>query len=309
MEKEIFIDSHVHIMTRKRLQGLARWVLRWDPNHPIRESLDAENILYDLYNCGVTHFFNLVYPLKENETDILNSFNLDFCKEVPGAIPFASMHPDSPGKVKIAENILKNPDVVGFKFHPHVQRFDPWDERMDPLYAFLQDAEKPVLLHTGYEDFYGAKMPVKKLEGILKQYPKLPIVFVHMAFPEITTVFKMLDDYPQLYLDATNVLACFRKGYEIGDSLLSNSKVTIDIIVNGLEKYHNRIMFGSDHPVGMGDLQSIYNDLQDLPLNEETKKSISAVTPKAFVSRFIPEFDWSRQLRLPEIAPSKISFR
>lgn len=73
-ETKLFIDSHVHILPEERLAALMRWILRLIPAHPVPESVTAEEILVDLKRQGVTHFFNLVYPLREEETDRLNSF-------------------------------------------------------------------------------------------------------------------------------------------------------------------------------------------------------------------------------------------
>ncbi len=203
---EVFIDSHVHIFPQDRLGGLMRWILRLVPEHPVPESVTAKMILDEMRREGITHFFNLVYPLKEEETAPLNAFNGRFCSTVPGAIPFASMHQDTADKAKVAEEAFASYPFVGFKFHPFVQGFDPWDKRMDPLYAFLQEVQRPVILHTGFDDYYGKSMPVEALEGLLKRYPRLPVVFAHMGFPKIEAVFSLLEEYPELYLDATLVL-------------------------------------------------------------------------------------------------------
>jgi hypothetical protein len=211
---EVFIDSHVHIFPRDRLGGLMRWILRLVPSHPVPESVTAETILHEMRREGITHFFNLVYPLKEEETAPLNNFNGRFCSTLPGAIPFASMHQDTADKAKVAEDAFASYPFVGFKFHPFVQGFDPWDKRMDPLYAFLEEVQRPVILHTGFDDYYGKSMPVKELEGLLKRYPRLPVVFAHMGFPKVGAVFSLLEDYPELYLDATLVLPYTRPGCE-----------------------------------------------------------------------------------------------
>ncbi len=296
MKNNIFVDSHVHVMPRYRLGGLARWILKAYPDHPVTEDVTKKEIVSDLSKAGVTHFFNFIYPIKKEETDKLNQFNWDFCQETPGAIPFASMHQDTPDKAKTAEKLLKTCGFAGFKFHPFVQRFDPWDQRMEPLYEFLQEVGKPAFFHTGFEDFYNMKMPVKELEKMVKKFPKLTIVFVHMAFPELSTVFRMLDDYPELYLDATNVLSVLRPEYKAMIDGYPNGQKILDSLVEGMEKYSTRIMYGSDHPVGMGGLEPIYQDLEALPISDEARLNIRSKTPVSFISRFLPEYDWSNGL-------------
>ena len=89
------IDTHVHIMTEKRIQALARWMKKAFPQHPVSVTVTPMDLVDDLKRGGITHFFNLVYPLTVDETESLNDFNVSFCREVPGAIPFAGIHPIS----------------------------------------------------------------------------------------------------------------------------------------------------------------------------------------------------------------------
>jgi len=292
-----FIDSHVHIFPEKRLRGLVKWIRGLIPDHPVSALVTEQELLSDFRKEGVTHFFNLVYPLKEEETGPLNEFNARFCSATPGAIPFATLHQDTHQKAGVAEEALKSHPFIGFKFHPFIQGFDPWDTRMDPLYAFLQEAGRPVILHTGYGDYYGKSMPTSELRALLKRYPRLPVVFAHMAFPELDTAFSMLDEFPDLYLDAALVLPCRRPAFEPLLLSVPGGKRMLDVLLEGLEAYRGRVMYGSDHPVGMGGLPDIYRDLHDLPISEEAKRSIRMETPMAFVSRFQPDFDWNQTLR------------
>jgi len=282
-------------MTPRRLRGLARWIKRADPSHPVAEDGSASDVLEDLRGSGVTHFFNLVYPLKDEETVPLNEFNLRFCNETKGAIPFASMLPETAGKVAKAESALAG-GALGFKFHPFVQGFDPWDERMTELYELAQERTRPVLLHTGFEAFYGKPMPAKKLIEILERFPKLPFVFVHMAFPELEMVFDAMENFPDLYLDATNTLAAFRPRFKPLFDAQTKGRDLGEIMLKGLEKYSGRIMFGTDHPVGMGSYQEIHQDLEELHISEEARRSLRHGAARAFVERFKPGFDWERRL-------------
>jgi len=70
----------------------------------------------------------------------------------------------------------------------------------------------------------------------------------------------------------------------------------VDVLMEGLERHAQRILYGSDHPAGMGGLSEIYRDLNDLPVSKRVKQIIRAETPKAFVSRFQPAYDWQTTL-------------
>ncbi len=291
------IDSHLHLLPEYRLRSLTKWMKNSFPGHVVTEKCEPADLLRDIYNGGTTHFFNLVYPIKEEETISLNDFNFEFCREIPGAIPFASIHQNTKDKVKVAENALKKNDFAGFKLHPFVQKFDPWDLRMDRFYFFLQEAGKPVLFHTGFEDFYRKKMPISKLRELLEKFPRLPVVFVHMAFPALEEVFMLMDEFPDLYLDATSVFVFLRDDFkQFLPPELRDGKL-IEILKNGLEKNKGRVMFGSDHPVGWGDIETIFKDLTFLSVSDDIIKSLKYGSAVSFIDRFLPGFDWSRNLQ------------
>ncbi|HUT55180.1 MAG TPA: amidohydrolase family protein [bacterium] len=291
-DETLFIDSHVHVLPPQRMRKLVLWLLKAWPQHPVSELITKEEIVAELRGRGVTHFFNLAYPLKPEETGPLNDFNLEFCRATPGAIPFAGLHPDSPQKPALAARAL-DAGFVGFKFHPFVQRFDPWDPRMDPLYAFMEHAGRPVILHTGFGEFYNLSMPVAALEKMLRRWPRLPFVFVHMAFPDLAWAFRMLDEFPALFLDATNVLALLRPVFKVMLGSGPDGKKTADVLLSGLTAHPGRVMHGSDHPVGMGALSEIYSDLASLPVDQRTRQSLRSGAAKSFIERFMPNFDWS----------------
>lgn len=291
------IDTHVHIMTDRRVQGLARWMKKAFPRHPVSETTTSMDLVDDLKKGGVTHFFNLVFPISVDETEGLNAFNIEFCEKIPGAIPFAGIHQDTPDKAAFAEKLLSGGKVAGFKLHPFIQRFDPWDPRMDDLYAVLQEAGKPVFLHTGFEAFYGKTMPVEQLRNLLRRFPRLPAVFVHMGFPELPQVFDMLDEFPELYLDATGVFVFLRNSFKPYLEPPLDDGAFEHLLEHKLETYKDRIFFGSDHPVGWGDIGTIYKDLTFVPVSDTTRQCLRADAAKAFIDKYFPGFDWARNLQ------------
>ncbi|MBK5093713.1 MAG: hypothetical protein JJE48_09390, partial [Actinobacteria bacterium] len=69
------LDCHIHILPPARIRGLVRWIKKPFPEHPSCEDMTPEDILEDLRECGVGTVFNLVFPLKEEETESLNEFS------------------------------------------------------------------------------------------------------------------------------------------------------------------------------------------------------------------------------------------
>ncbi|GAB6096281.1 amidohydrolase family protein [Desulfatiferula olefinivorans] len=296
-DRPIRIDTHVHIMTDRRIQGLARWMKKAFPGHPVAETVTAQDLVRDLKEGGVTHFFNLVYPLSADETDDLNAFNIDFCRSVPGAVPVAGIHPDTPDKAGVAERLLADHSVAGFKLHPFIQRFDPWAPRMDDFYAFLEEVKKPVFLHTGFETFYGKGMAVTELRRLLARFPGLPAVLVHMAYPHLDQALDLLDEFPDLYLDATGVFVFLRHSFRPYLEPPLTAETFETLLSRRLGQYPGRIFFGSDHPVGWGDVGKIFKDLRLVPVSETTRQHLESGAARAFIDRFYPGFDWSRNLQ------------
>ena len=74
---------------------------------------------------------------------------------------------------------------------------------------------------------------VEKLEGVLRNFPKLRICVPHLGFDEISAYKKLIEKYDNLWLDTTMVLADY---FPIEEIIELNS-FRID-----------RIMYGSDFP-------------------------------------------------------------
>ena len=117
-----------------------------------------------------------------------------------------------------------------------------------------------------------------------------------MAFPALATVFAAMDDYPELYLDATNVLACFREEHRPTLQLFDQAGKLWETLMAGLARFRGRILFGTDHPAGMGAYADIVRDLDDLFGDDPLKHDLRSRAPQAFIERFLPGFDWGRRL-------------
>ena len=87
-----WIDPHVHILPPGRMRGLVRWVKKVTPGFPVDEDITAGEIIAGVRESQIPLFFNLVFPLWEEETEDLNLFNRDLCAGIPADVPFGSLH-------------------------------------------------------------------------------------------------------------------------------------------------------------------------------------------------------------------------
>ncbi len=269
-------DSHVHVFPAGRHRGLMRWIHRIMPGHPVGEGITEAGVLQDLEGSGVAEFFNLVYPLGDGETAPLNEWCLSFAKRVPAARPVCSMHVETANKPAVAEDLFRR-GSYGIKFHPFIQGFNPSDAVFDDLYRAMDETGMPLFLHTGFDAWYGSSFPASDIERIVRGNPGMPVVLVHMIFPDLAAAFGLLDNYGNVILDATNVPGAFvyarKHGMELPASL-------VDEFVDGVERHHGRVMYGSDHPVGMGSLADIRGDLDALGLSAEALASLRGVAAR-----------------------------
>jgi uncharacterized protein len=80
---------------------------------------------------------NLVYPIRDDETEAVNRFNFELHERYPWIIPFGGLHVGDGDKGAIVDRCLGEHGFLGFKFHPFIQAFDSLDPRMMPAYERL----------------------------------------------------------------------------------------------------------------------------------------------------------------------------
>ncbi len=281
---ESWIDPHVHILPPRRMRGLIRWVRTFGEPF-VSEDLSAEEALQDLADAGIDTFFNLVFPLWEEETAELNRWNHDFCARVSGAIPFGSVHIETPDKAVETERCITEYGFAGMKLHPYAQRFEVFVPEMRGIYEVLDHYGKPLLVHTGYDVFYGQEQDRSAMLDTFRRYPRMPVVLVHSLFPEFEMVGEWMAQFPLLYLDMTNVfssLRVFREGSFSGvlvaaDDYPADLQMIDDnypAFLRLFEQYPDRIFYGSDYPAGMGPHDRLYEDLAFFRFDPELERKM-----------------------------------
>ena len=142
-----------------------------------------------------------------------------------------------------------------------------------------------MVFHTGFEEFYGRALPPAEIEEVVRTFPRLPVVFAHSLFPEFEEAFRMLERHDTVYLEMTNVFGAL-------DDPRYRSMGGGDrrALLEGLRAHSDRIMFGSDHPAGMGTLADVYQGLDAQGLPERVKENLLGETARRFLERFMPGF-------------------
>lgn len=127
-------------------------------------------------------------------------------------IAFASIDPHK-GKMgaREARNLIENYGVKGFKFHPTVQGFYPYDRMAYPLYEVIAEYNLPMLFHSGHSG-YGSGVrgggglrleysnPIH-LDRVAIDFPDSPIIIAHPSFPWQDEALSVAMHKPNIYID------------------------------------------------------------------------------------------------------------
>ena len=275
-----FYDCHTHLFPPERMAGLMRWIHRAIPDFGVPIDITADRAVLDLRASGAVRWANLLFPIAGGEATALHSFGASLAERVPEITPFGGVHVADADPLGIVEEAIDGFGMAGFKFHPMVQRFNPWDDRLVPVIGYLESRGMPIFIHTGYDEWYGHRLDRAGLEGMLARHPELPVVLPHLGFPDLAWAFHLADRFPQVWLDLTNVPGSFAwMGYDSDDDLLQT-------LVDGVERHASRVVMGTDYPVGMGNLDEILRQYRSIGLTDAQLENIMVTTTKAFFDEY-----------------------
>jgi len=231
---EKIIDFHVHLFPDKLFEAI--WVsFQKNYNWNIIHKYYYEECIRRLRDGGVDTIMYSNYAHRAGIAEGLNRWNEKILSEHHNLYCFAAYHPDDEFALKMAQRILENPQVLGFKLQLLVQNFYPHDERLFPLYEMVIRKNKRILFHTGTGPVGNKYVGIEHFKKVMEKFPELPANVAHLGAHEYRGFLDLLDCYPGLFLDTS---FCFlpepHAGYNLGPEYL--------------EKHKSRILYGSDFP-------------------------------------------------------------
>ena len=124
---------------------------------------------------------------------------------------------DSNAVARYAQELVRHPKVVGFKFHPPDQGFFPSDKKFYGLWEVLQSGNKPVMFHVGFTVLgantdggsgialdYGRPI---HLDTLARDFPRMKIVAAHPGWPWEQELIGVVTHKKNLYVDTSGYLA------------------------------------------------------------------------------------------------------
>jgi uncharacterized protein len=158
---------------------------------------------------------------------------------------FASVDPtQGPAAIEEAKRLIKTGMIRGFKLHPPIQQFFPNDRIAYPLYKVIEEAQLPVLFHTGHSGI-GTGMPggggirlkygnPMYIDDVAVDFPDMPIIMAHPSFPWQDEALSICLHKRQVYID----LSGWSPKY-FPPSLIQYANTLLK----------NKMLFGSDYPL------------------------------------------------------------
>ncbi|MFI9402880.1 amidohydrolase family protein [Nocardia sp. NPDC052316] len=234
------IDVHTHFMPEPVMRKVWAYFDSAGPltarAWPIAYRADEQVRLKTLRDFGVRAFSALVYPHKPEMAAWLNEWTAEFAERTPDCLHTATFYPEPGAETYVAEAIRRGAQL--FKAHIQVGRFDPRDPLLDPVWALIQEASIPVVIHCGSGPVPGEFTGPTPIEALLHRFPRLPLIIAHMGAPEYTEFFDLADQYPALRFDTTMTFTDF---FEEVDPFPAHERPR-------LLAFGDRILFGSDFP-------------------------------------------------------------
>lgn len=250
-----FVDFHVHLFPDRLFDAIRRKFVAdygWNVLHPLywRESLAY------LRERGIGTAVYSNYAHRPGIARGLNDWNLNVLAETPNLYCFAAFHPEDGDGLAMAAALLDHPRILGFKLQLLVQRFFPDDERLFPLYELVMEKDKRLLFHVGTGPVGNEFVGIVPFRRLLARYPGLPAIIAHMGALEYGAFGELLADHPRLYMDtAFSFLPRLGSMFDLGGDFL--------------ERYRERILYGSDFPNILFPREDEIDTLLSLDLSQE----------------------------------------
>jgi uncharacterized protein len=228
------IDAHVHLFPDKGFDAIWK---AFDTIYqvPVLHRLYHMECIEYLRNRQVGPIIFSNYAHKPGIAESMNAWNRELLDRTDALFCYAAFHPDDIEALSMIETMLDHPHVMGVKLHLLIQNYYPYDRRFFPLYERIMARKKRLLIHLGTGPIGNEFTGISHFKKLLEHYPDLPVTVPHMGGYEYRGFLDLLDDHPALMLDtAYSFWPQVPGGYDQG--------------AEALERYQDRIVYGSDFP-------------------------------------------------------------
>jgi predicted TIM-barrel fold metal-dependent hydrolase len=275
----IYYDCHTHLFPDTRMGGLMRWIHRAFDGFDVPIDITADQAIGDLRASGAVRWANLLFPIAPGEATGLHAYGAALADRVTEITPFGGVHVDDDDPLGVVQEAIEGFGMAGLKFHPMVQQFNPWDDRLDDALTYLEGRSAPIYIHTGYDEWYGHHFDRAGMEQMLTNHPDLPVVLPHIGFPDLEWGFGLADRFPNVWLDLTNVPGSFAWAGHESDDLRQT-------LFDGVARHLDRVLMGTDYPAGMGSLAQILDQYENVGFRADHLEHVMVTSTRTFFDTY-----------------------
>jgi len=274
------IDVHVHLFPDDVVWRFYAWI---EKKHKLKVvmPIEWEKALNVLKNMGVKQIFNLTHAITPEYSEKLNRWQGEL-KEKYGFITFGAFHPENSEELLI--KAFENKWIDGLKLHPPVQKFRPDSKEALKIYDLLEELKRPLYIHTGWFPDNGFQYSDPKMyEPLIYNY-NIPVILAHMMLGKPKELRKFLDARENVYTETSNALI----DITVIDPVTGEKvKWLSEEVVNLIEDYPNRILYGSEIPLVWWKPEKTLKNLLKLNVDEKIKEKILWKNSAEFIEKHI----------------------
>lgn len=182
-----------------------------------------------------------VFGLKARLTGywVPDAYVAEFCARAPAKLyGFAACDPTQPGYIDELRYAIEELRLVGLKMGPIYAGFDPRDPRCDPVYAYCQQRNIPIMFHAGTTYNRVAPLGYSRpwlFDEVAIRYPELRMVLAHLAHPFGEECCVVIRKHPHVYAD---ISAIYYRPWQFYNVMLTAQEY----------KVTHKLLFGTDYP-------------------------------------------------------------
>jgi hypothetical protein len=169
----------------------------------------------------------------------------ELCSMSSRLIGFASVDPHQPDAPDRLEYAIAGLGLRGLKLSPPTQRFFADDESVYPLYERARKLGIPILFHAGMSWEPGCRLAYGqplRFENVAADFPGLPMVLAHLAWPWVTEAVALALKYPNVHLDTSALY------FDNPRDFLSYAMTHVVPLTVFERSLRRQIVFGSNYP-------------------------------------------------------------
>ncbi|MGO1898629.1 MAG: amidohydrolase family protein [Brevibacterium yomogidense] len=261
-----FVDIHTHFMPENVLakvwayfdraeeRGLRTW--------PIAYRWSEEERVARLRDMGVIGFTSMLYPHKPGMAAWLNSWSADFAARTPACAQTSTFFPE-PEAAAYTQRALESGTRV-FKSHIQVGGYDPSDPLLEPVWAQIEEAGTPVVIHCGSGPVPGRHTGLDPVVEVLRRHPKLVFVIAHTGMPEYREFIQLAEDFENVCLDTCMTFTPY----------VEATMPFPDDLLGRLVALQDKVVLGSDFPNIPYPYSVQIDAIRGLDLGEEFERKV-----------------------------------